>query len=223
MDCPLDRRAWRALFFVPWLAGAALAEAVPVRIVLFGDSYISSYGVDFDRKFKVQLETALNAGGPLVHVIDTGYTATTYSGLVRLPSLFAADSILGGTEPKAVILELGSNDCESSRKLEESHANLDAILKALADRHIPVLVAGTKAYDSCDRIIGPNYNARYTQMFAELADKYGDLYYRDFKDGVGDHPELMQGDRDHPTADGDAVIVARILPVVSALVARAQP
>jgi acyl-CoA thioesterase I len=206
---------------LPWLAGSALAEAVRVRIVLFGDSYISSHNVDPKLAFGVKLEAALNANGPLVHVTSTDYTATAARGVARLESFLATESILGGIGPKVVILELGSNDCFRF-KLEETQANLDAILQVLADQHIPVLVAGTTPYTSCEHRAGANYNALYVQMFADLATKYGDLYYRDFKDGVGDHPELMQDDRDHPTAEGDAVIVARILPVVEMLVARAK-
>ena len=209
------------LLALPWLAGSSLAEAVPVRIVLFGDSYISSHNVDPKLAFGVQLEAALNANGPLVHVASTDYTETTARGVARLESLLATESILGGIGPKVVILELGSNDC-FRYKLEETQANLDAILKVLADLKIPVLVAGTIPYTTCNRRGRQDYDALYVQMFADLATKYGDLYYRDFKDGVGDHPELMQADRDHPTAEGDAVIVARILPVVEILVARAK-
>ena len=204
-----------------WLAGSALAEAVPVRIVLFGDSYISSHNVDPKLAFGVQLEAALNANGPLVLVTSTGYTATAARGVARLESFLATESMLGGIGPKVVILELGSNDCFRF-KLEETQANLDAILKVLANLHIPVLVAGTTPYTTCKQRVRPDYDALYVQMFADLATKYGDLYYRDFKDGVGDHPELMQDDRDHPTAEGDAVIVAKIRPVVEMLVARAK-
>ena len=203
------------------LAGSAWAEVVPVRIVLLGDSYVASYGVDSVHSFEEQLEAALNADGPLVQVVGTGYTSTAFRGVEHLKSLLESEDELGGNGPKAVILELGSNDC-ARYTLEQTQASLDAILKSLADRHIPVLVAGTTPYTGCERKDRPNYKALYVQMFANLADRYGALYYRDFKDGVGDHPELMQGDHDHPTAKGDAVIVARMLPVVRELVARAQ-
>lgn len=205
-----------------WLAGPAWAEVVPVRIVLLGDSYIASYGVDSGHRFEEQMEAALNANGPLVQVVDTGYTSTSFRGVEHLKSLLESEDDLGGNGPKAVILELGSNDC-ARYKLEETQANLDAILKSLADRHIPVLVVGTTPYTGCERKDRPNYKALYVQMFADLADRYGNLYYRDFKEGVGGHPELMQGDHDHPTAEGDAAIVAKMLPVVEELVARALP
>ena len=221
MSCHLHRSVPAFLMVLLWLAGSSLAEAVPVRIVLFGDSYISSHNVDPKLAFGVQLEAALNANGPLVHVVSTDYTSTTSRGVARLKGLLETESILGGTSPKVVILELGSNDCFRF-KLEDTQANLDAILKVLADLHIPVLVTGTTPYTTCQRRGQTDYNALYVQMFADLATKYGALYYRDFKEGVGDHPELMQADRDHPTAEGDTVIVAKMLPVVRELVAQAQ-
>ena len=205
----------------PWLTGSALAEAVPIRIVLFGDSYISSHNVEPKRAFAVQLEAALNANGPLVQIVSTDYTSTTLRGVARLKDFLDTEGILGDASPKVVILELGSNDC-FRYKLEETQANLDAILKVLADQNIPVLVAGTTPYSTCKRRGQLNYDELYVQMFADLASKYGDLYYRDFKEGVGDHPELLQSDHDHPTAEGDAAIVARMLPVVGELIARAQ-
>lgn len=209
------------LLALPSLTNSALAEAMPVRIVLFGDSYISSYGVDTKDGFAVRLEAALKADGLSALVVDTGYTATAFEGARRMDSLFNGTVFLGGSGPKAVILELGSNDCRRYR-LEETQASLETILQAMADRHIPVLVAGTTAYDTCPKKDRPNYKERYVQMFADVTAKYGDLYYRDFKEGVGDHPELMQADRDHPTAKGDAVIVARMLPMVKMLLAQAK-
>ena len=221
MSCHRPQIVPAYLMVLLWLAAPTLANPVPVRVVLLGDSYISSHNVDPKRAFAVQLEAALNAEEPLAQIISTDYTATTSRGVARLKSFLETDSILGGSGPKVVILELGSNDC-FRYKLEETEANLDAILKVFANLHIPVLVAGTTPYTTCERRGQPDYSARYVQMFAALAQKYGDLYYREFKEGVGDHSELMQGDRDHPTAEGDAVIVARILPLVRELVVRAQ-
>jgi acyl-CoA thioesterase I len=209
------------IFALLCLTGSAQADAVHVRIVLFGDSYISSYGVEAESKFRAQLEVALNVSGSDVQVVDTGFTKTSVSGAARLESLLEAEEILGGTGPKAVILELGQNDCRTFT-LEETEAGLNAILKALADHSIPVLVVGTIPYEACNLREGQDYNADYVQMFADLAAKHGDLYYRDFKAGLEDRPELLHTDHDHPRAEGLTVIVANMLPVVKELVARAN-
>ena len=60
----------------------------------------------------------------------------------------------------------------------------------------------------------------FSRMFSELAAKHGDLLYPDFKEGVTGHPQLLQADRDHPNAAGDAITVINMLPVVQALLAR---
>ncbi len=203
-------------------AGDARAADQPVRIVLFGDSLIASYGIDSGKKYEVRLQAALDAAGQSAQVVGTGYTSTAHQGTRALAGFLDDNAVLGGRGPKAVILELGSNDCFRFT-LDQTKANLDAILKELSDRDIPTLVVGTVPYATCERKDRPNYTALYQQMFADLAAKYGDLYYRDFKDGVGDNPDLLQTDHDHPTAAGDAVIVERMLPLVVELVKRAQP
>ena len=205
------------------LGTRGLAGDAAVKIVLIGDSYLASFGVEPGKSFGVQLQTALDAAKVAVHIVDTGYTETSVSGARRIDERMSEPNGLGAAGPKAVILELGQNDCGAHPLLDTS-ASLDRLLARLAEGGIPVLVVGTTPYDHCERKTRPNYNALYVQMFADLAEKYGDLYYRDFKDGVNGHPELMQGDHDHPTAEGDTVIVARMLPVVQELVARAtQP
>lgn len=221
MSYRLREIAVTVLFLVPLLVSSTLAESVPVRIVLFGDSLISSYGLDSQSKFGVLMEEELRAEGLPVKVVDTGYTSTAFQGTKRLEELFHGEDLLGGSGPKAVILELGSNDC-GRYKLEETQASLEIILQAMGDKHIPVLVVGTNSYDGCERAGKPSYRAAYIQMFADLASKHGDLYYRDFKDGLEGDPSLLQGDRDHPTAKGEVVVVAHMLPVVEDLVSRAK-
>lgn len=203
------------------LGTGAAAEDVPTTVVLIGDSYISSHGVERGKSFANQLQAALDAAKVAVHVVDTGYTGTSVAGAQTIDKRLAAPDGLGAVGPKAVIVELGQNDCFSSFQLQKTRANLDQLLARFAEAGIPALVVGTTPYEYCERGQQPSYKSLYVPMFAELADKYGDLYYRDFKDGVNGHLDLMQGDQDHPTAEGDAVIVANMLPVIKDLIARA--
>jgi acyl-CoA thioesterase I len=200
----------------------SIADESKVTIVLIGDSYLSSYGLTRDDRFDAKLNEALTARGLLVDVLDTGYTSTSVSGVRLLDGLLENPDYLGTAQMHAVIIELGQNDC-GRWTLEETRAALDTMLAQLARSHIPALLVGTSPYDICETLPSrTNYNALYVQMFDDLAAKYGDLYYRDFKDGVAGNLALMQGDRDHPNAKGDAVIVALMLPVVQDLVARAK-
>lgn len=197
----------------------SIADEAKVTIVLIGDSYISSHNVDPNDSFEVKLEEALNEGMVPVDVLGTGFTSTAFTGASHLHYLMDNPSVLGTAAMHAVIVELGQNDCRRY-KIAETRASLDSMLARFAQAHIPVLVVGTAPYDYCEHATRPNYNALYVQMFVDLASKYGDLYYRDFKDGVTGHPDLLQDDHDHPNAQGEAVIVAKMLPVVQELVAR---
>jgi acyl-CoA thioesterase-1 len=68
---------------------------------------------------------------------------------------------------------------------------------------------------------GDDYAAAYEPMFAELAAAHGAVYYPFFLEGVAADPSLILGDGLHPNAQGVAEIVARILPKVEELIARA--
>lgn len=205
------------------VSSACAPAAAPVTIVLIGDSYLIGHGVEAGEKFKDRLLPLLNTGGMKVAIIDTGFNQTSASTAARLDIFFKVPHFFPAATNPVVILEEGSNDC-TAMSLDQTRANLSQILSTFSEKGIPVLVVGTTPYDACDSAAEPNYSAEYIQMFADLAAQYGDLYYRDFKDGVSGHPELMQDDRDHPNTQGEAVIVAKMLPVVLELVARAaQP
>jgi acyl-CoA thioesterase I len=67
--------------------------------------------------------------------------------------------------------------------------------------------------------IPPNYGPAYTSTFAavypELAMKY-DVALVDFLlEGVAFHPELLQPDNIHPTAEGQKVLLANVWPVLA--------
>jgi acyl-CoA thioesterase-1 len=59
-------------------------------------------------------------------------------------------------------------------------------------------------------------------MYPELAKTYGALLYPFFLDGVATDAKLNQRDGLHPTAAGVDFIVAKILPKVEELIARAR-
>ena len=59
-------------------------------------------------------------------------------------------------------------------------------------------------------------------IYPDLAKKYGVILYPFFLDGVAADAKLNQRDGLHPTAAGVDVIVAKILPKVEELIARAK-
>jgi acyl-CoA thioesterase I len=193
-------------------ATAQPGSARPVKIVALGDSLTAGLGLPANAAFPARLERALGQKGVATEVVNAGVSGdTTADGLSRLEWSVPDDS-------DAVILELGANDALRGLGPAQTRANLDAILKRLTARRLPVLLAGMRA--------PPNMGAEYTKAFdaiyPDLADAYGAVFYPFFLEGVAAERGLNQGDGLHPTAAGVDVIVAKILPQVEELVRRAR-
>jgi acyl-CoA thioesterase-1 len=194
-------------------ADAANAADRPIRILAFGDSLTAGYGLDdLSQAFPAQLEQALRAKGHDVRVIASGVSGeTTTGGFNRIDWSLAEN-------PDAVIVELGGNDGLRAIDPALTERNLDGILSKLAARGIPALLAGMLAPPN----LGRDYGDRFNGLYPRLAEKHGAVFYPFFLDGVAADPALNQDDRIHPNPAGVKVIVARILPKVEELIARAE-
>jgi acyl-CoA thioesterase-1 len=194
------------------MAWPALAADRPVRIVAFGDSLTAGLGLPAQDAFPAKLQAALKAKGLAANVVNAGVSGDTASaGLERLEW-----SVPDGTD--GIILELGANDALRGLDPALTQKALNEILDKLAARRIPVLLAGMKA----PRNLGSDYTARFDAIYPALASTHPVVFYPFFLEGVAADPHLNQGDGLHPNAAGVDVIVARILPQVEELIARAQ-
>jgi acyl-CoA thioesterase-1 len=191
---------------------APAAPAPPVKIVALGDSLTAGLGLPREAAFPARLEAALKAQGAAVEITDAGVSGDTASGgLERLDW-----SVPEGTD--AVIVELGANDALRGVDPAVTRGALDNILRRLAERHIVVLLAGMRAPPN----MGADYVRAFDAIFPELAKAHDVLLYPFFLDGVAANRALNQGDGLHPTAEGVAAIVQRILPSALTLVARVK-
>ncbi len=120
-------------------------------------------------------------------------------------------SIGEGTD--AVILELGANDALRGISPEVTQQNLDAMIVKFKEKKIEVLLAGMMAPPN----MGPAYGAAFNAIYAQLAKKHSVELYPFFLDGVVADATLNQADGIHPTKEGIAVIVDKILPSTSVL------
>jgi acyl-CoA thioesterase-1 len=93
---------------------------------------------------------------------------------------------------------------------------LDAILRRLKERGIPVLLCGMLSPPN----LGADYARAFNAIYPDLAKTYDPVFYPFFLDGVVTNRHLIQGDGLHPTAAGVDVIVANVLPKVVELTAR---
>ncbi|WP_244444240.1 arylesterase [Lutibaculum baratangense] len=195
-----------------FIAFSRPAAAEAVDIVAFGDSLTAGYGLAQNESFPAQLEAALREKGHDVTIRNAGVSGdTTAAGLERLD--WAVPEDVDG-----VIVELGANDMLRGLDPARTRENLDEILTRLTDRDLPILLAGMFAAPN----LGQDYGRRFNAIFPELAEEHDTLLYPFFMDGVALNDSLIQDDGLHPTADGVAVIVERILPTVEEFIARIE-
>lgn len=196
-----------------WLALAPVsAAAQPVTILAVGDSLTVGFGLAQPDSFTVQLQAALRKAGHDATVVNAGVSGdTTAGGRSRLAWALAA-------KPDAVMIELGANDGLRGLDPRETEANLDAMIAEVTEAGLPVLLAGMRAPPN----LGPEYGAEFDGLFPRLAAKHDVVFYPFFLDGVAAVPNLNQDDGIHPTGEGVAEIVRRMLPAIEKLIARVK-
>ena len=194
-------------------SGAAPAAAAPLKILALGDSLTAGYGLPPGQGFVPQLQKALKDASIAAEVQDGGVSGdTTAGGLARLDWLLADD-------PQLVIVELGANDALRGLDPGQAKANLGAILAKLTGQHRAVLLAGMLAPPN----LGADYGTAFNAIYPDLAKQYGVVLYPFFLDGVAADPALNQADGLHPTAEGVAIIVKRLMPSLRQVIAKLPP
>jgi len=166
-----------------------------MRIVALGDSLTAGLGLPLNASFPARLEAALKAKGAAVEIANAGVSGDTASaGLARLDW-----SVPEGTD-----------------------AALTDIVRRLTGRNIVVLLAGMRAAPNLGLEYGREFEAIFSDLAASNAASSDLVIYPFFLDGVAADASLNQADGIHPTAAGVDEIVARILPAVEELIARAR-
>jgi len=212
----IGKRAGVVLLFV-FLCGGV--TAAPLRIAALGDSLTQGYGLPPEAGLVPQLQSWLERHGHDVTILNAGVSGdTTAGGLARVDWTLTPD--IG-----AVIVNLGGNDILRGIAPSVSRANLDAILKKISGRGLPVLVVGLSSPSN----YGPAYKAEFDDIYPALATKYDDLLFADYLAALnetGDRASIlaryMQKDGIHPNGKGVKLIVARLGPTVEKLILRAE-
>lgn len=191
---------------LPSLAHAD-TKTEPSRIVALGDSLTAGYGLESGEDFATKLQEALIAKGYAVKIDNAGVTGdTTAGGLARLEW-----AVSGEPKPTLVIVSLGANDMLRGLDPAIPRQNLDAILTRLADKKIPVLLAGMQTPPN----MGAAYAQKFNVIYPELAKAHNVTLYPFFLDGVATHNDLNLADGIHPNQKGIAVMVEKMTPVVA--------
>jgi acyl-CoA thioesterase-1 len=170
------------------------APARPIHIVAFGDSLTSGWLVPREKAYPAQLQAALRKKGYDVTVKNAGIAGDTAAHALKRFDL-AID-----TTTDICIVEFGINDRHNGASMMQVRARLTEIVHTLRARRIQVLLVGSGGLS-----------------FTKLA-KANDALYVDWK--LPTH-KYRARDGAHFNAKGYAILVARMLPQVEALVRRA--
>src|SRR3977135_285759 len=119
-------------------------------------------------------------------------------------------------DAEGVIVELGANDALRGVDPGVPRAALDAILRRLKERGIPVLLCGMLSPPN----LGADYARAFNAIYPDLVKTYDPVFYPFFLAGVVTNRQFIQGDGLHPTAAGVDAIVANVLPKVAELIGR---
>jgi len=167
------------------------------KILLFGDSLMSGYGLSEEHHLSIVLEENLKSEGYDIEVING-----SVSGDTSLDGLDRIEEALSEYNVDLIILGLGANDMLRKINPQQTEQNLEKIIKIIQDKKINILLAGMVASLSN----GLDYKKKFDEIFPNLAKKYELPLIPFLLDEVALKPELNLSDGMHPNDKGILVI-----------------
>ena len=202
---------WLILMACPALTAQRQAAARPI-LVCYGDSITAGHGLQTGQSFPDALQRDLDAHGYHYKVNNQGTSgATTKDAVAGLRSILLL-------HPAVVIVEFGGNDGLRGLPLEQTRRNLDAVLTALENAHIKILLAGITLPPN----YVPDYIQQFDQLFRGLAAKHHVAFVPMIYKDLIHVPDTIQADGIHPTAKGSEIIARTLLPVLKPLLRKGQ-
>jgi acyl-CoA thioesterase-1 len=176
-------------------------------IVAFGDSLTAGFGAEPGKSFPDFLQKDLDAAGLNWRVVNAGVSGnTTTDGLTRLDEVLAY-------KPRVTIVEFGGNDGLRGLPIETTRANLEQIVKKMQGAGSQVVLAGMTLPPN----YGPEYIRPFQKVYADLATQYKVTRIPFLLSDVALHPDLMQQDGIHPTAQGNEIVAKTVMPYLMPL------
>ncbi len=167
------------------------------KILLFGDSLMSGYGLKEDQSLSIILENDLKEAGYNIKVINGSVSGdTSEDGLDRI------EEYISGGDIDLIVLGLGANDMLRRINPDQTESNLRNIIEIIKTNNINIILAGMKASPTN----GLAYKKKFDDIFPKLAKEY-DLNLIPFLlKKVALNPKLNQSDGIHPNYEGAKVI-----------------
>ncbi|MFL2886474.1 MAG: arylesterase [Candidatus Pelagibacter sp.] len=172
-------------------------KIVVEKILLFGDSLMSGYGLSEEYHLSAVLEKNLKAEGYNIEIINGSIAGDTSSdGLERI------EEALSELNADLIILGLGANDMLRRIDTKQTEQNLAKIIKIIQDKKINIIIAGMVASPTN----GYGYKKKFDKIFSNLAKKNDIPLIPFLLEGVALNSELNLSDGLHPNEKGILVI-----------------
>ncbi len=180
----------------------AYANHTPISILILGDSLSAAHNIPLQQGWPQLFSNNIRSSLPQTSIINASISGeTTYGGLQRLPQL------LEQHKPTHLIIELGGNDGLRGLGFDQSSENLRQMVQLAQARETSVLLIGVRMPPN----FGAAYNARFQQVFENIAAELAIHYLPRFLDGIAaSDPALMQADGIHPTAIAQPLLADKV-------------
>ncbi|MDH3760631.1 MAG: arylesterase [Gammaproteobacteria bacterium] len=190
------------LFVLLGFHSCAYANHSSVSILILGDSLSAAHNIPLEQGWPQLFSNNIRSSLPQTTIINASISGeTTYGGLQRLPQLLQQHN------PTHLIIELGGNDGLRGLGFDQSSENLRQMVQLAQARETSVLLIGVRMPPN----FGAAYNARFQQVFENVAAELAIHYLPRFLDGIAaSDPALMQADGIHPTAIAQPLLADKV-------------
>jgi acyl-CoA thioesterase-1 len=190
------------LFVLLGFHSCAYANHTTISILILGDSLSAAHNIPLQQGWVQLFSNNIRSSLPQTSIINASISGeTTYGGLQRLPQL------LEQHKPTHLIIELGGNDGLRGLGFDQSSENLRQMVQLAQARETSVLLIGVRMPPN----FGAAYNARFQQVFENIATELAIHYLPRFLDGIAaSDPALMQADGIHPTAIAQPLLADKV-------------
>tara|TARA_B100001121_G_scaffold216767_1_gene190205 strand:- start:533 stop:1168 length:636 start_codon:yes stop_codon:yes gene_type:complete len=171
------------------------------KVLLFGDSLMSGYGLPEENHLSVILEKSLNSEGYETQVFNGSVSGnTSLDGLNRIEDELLDESY------DLIIIGLGANDMLRRINPNQTKQNLDKIINIILDNNIKVILAGMVASPTN----GLSYKKEFDKIYPDLSKKFELELIPFLLKGVALNPNFNQDDGLHPNEKGVLIIAETI-------------
>ena len=167
------------------------------KVLLFGDSLMSGYGLPEDDHLSVVLEKSLKSDGNEIQIFNGSISGNTSSdGLDRI------EDELSDASYDLIIVGLGANDMLRRINPDQTKQNLEDIINIIISNNIEIILAGMVASPTN----GLSYKKKFDKIYPDLSKKFELELIPFLLKGVALNPSLNQADGIHPNEKGVLII-----------------